>query len=254
MSKIVIKIGTNVLTTAEGKLDLNSLRTLVNQIAYLQKERHFSCIIVTSAAITCGSEQLGIKPTEIGEKQAAAAIGQSLLMKEYSGFLSMQGLKAGQILLTKDAIEDPERLKNILNTINTLLGYGVIPIINENDSVSTAEIKIGDNDELSSLVAKIVKADRYVLLTNTDGLYKNFDDLQNRTLIHEVHDVDAAHFTLAGGPTDHRSSGGMFTKLKAAQSATEVGILTKILNGRHPNILIDSLESNTLGTTFYPKK
>ena len=250
MAKIVVKIGTNVLTTDSGKLDLNSLRNIVNQIALLKKEHNHECIIVTSGAITCGAEKLGLIPETIPEKQAAASIGQLLLMQEYAQFFTTHGLTIGQLLVTRDGMEDPKRQNHILNTLNTLLEEGIVPIINENDSVSTEEIKIGDNDELSSVVTTLIKADRYILLTNTDGLYRNFNDPENKELIKEVKRIDQSILDLAGGPTDKRSSGGMYTKVKAAQHATKHGIPTQIVNGRNDNSLLESQSTKTIGTRF----
>ena len=171
---VVIKVGTNLLTTPEGKLDLNNLRDLTYQIADQINNHHKKVIMITSGSITCGSERLHLTAKTIPEKQAAAAVGQILLMREYLSFFGQKGLQAGQILLTKDGLENPTRSKNAVTTIKTLLKQKIIPIINENDSVATNEIKnsrFGDNDELSYLVAKLIKVDLLVTLTDIDGLY-----------------------------------------------------------------------------------
>ncbi len=176
--KIIIKIGTNLLTTVKGELDLNNLRQLINQISETVKKKH-KVIIVTSGAITSGAELLKVSLDTIPKKQAAASIGQLLLMNEYALFFKSHGIQVGQLLLTKDGLLDKNRKKNALNTINTLLKYNFIPIINENDSVTTKEIKFGDNDELSSIVAVLCKADQYIILSDINGVYTD-DPNQNK--------------------------------------------------------------------------
>ena len=252
LKKIVIKIGTNILTTPEGSLDLNNLRSLVDQISRLQ-EKH-RCLIVTSAAITCGSEKLKLQPQTLPEKQAAAAVGQPLLMMEYERFFSHHGHIIGQILFTKDVLDHPQRMHAAHDTINTLIEKSAIPIFNENDSISVDEIKFGDNDELSSLIALLAKADLYIILTDIDGLYtKNPKQHTDATQIFEVHNLDDQYLAMASGPLSTRSKGGMISKLKAAQLATENGITTVIANGRKAGILEDILEGKKIGTLFHAK-
>lgn len=255
MKRVVIKIGTNILTTSDRKLDLNNLRNLVCQIGHLIRNKQCECIIVTSGSITCGSEVLSLHPETIQQKQASASVGQFLLMREYATFFSQFGIQVGQILLTRDAIENEDRRLNVQNTIQTLLSLGIVPIINENDSVSTEEIQFGDNDNLSSRVAVLAKADLLVILTDTEGLFtKNPKIDPNATLIEKVTEVDEDVISRADSATSDRSKGGMLTKVLAAQFATENGIETRIAFGRKPNVISDILDGKPVGTQFLGKE
>jgi len=249
---LVIKIGTNTLTTPQGSLDLNLLRHLVDQIASFH-EQH-DCLIVTSAAVTCGSQLLGITPKSVQEKQAAAAVGQPRLMYEYERFFETKGILVAQILLTRDVFEQKERSENTFNTMTMLLKKRVIPIINENDTVAIEELKFGDNDELSSKVSVLMKADLLVLLTDIDGLFTENPKLNPKAKqIFEVKKWEDRILDMGTGPVGTRSLGGMTTKLKAAKWATEHGIKTAIANGRIENVLIKILNQEKIGTLFYPQ-
>ncbi|RAP32861.1 glutamate 5-kinase [Candidatus Marinamargulisbacteria bacterium SCGC AG-410-N11] len=249
METIVIKIGTNILTTPKGKLDLNNLRNLCNQIATLKKD--YKIIVVSSGAITCGSEYMNIKANSIPEKQAAAAIGQILLMKEYSLFFNPFSYQIGQILVTKDGLHDPKRKNNILNTIKKLVAQNIIPIINENDSVSTEEIQFGDNDELSSEVAILVKASKFIILSDINGVYdKNPHKHKNAKLLTTIKDINNKILNNSEGPSSKTSKGGMKSKIIAAKKASDHKITTIIANGRKENILIDITNNNFIGTTI----
>jgi glutamate 5-kinase len=257
---IVVKIGSSLLTNEKGQLDSVNLKNLVEQISTLQK--HFKIensdeyrfIIVTSGSITCGSETLELTPKTIPEKQAAASVGQHLLMQEYGRCFKEKGLNVGQILLTRDGLENPEREINIINTITTLLSQGVIPIINENDSVATEEIKFGDNDELSSKVAVLLQANKLILLTDTDGLYnKNPQNDSTAKLLGSVEIITAEILAMAEGPKSEKSRGGMKTKLLAAQLATTNGIETVIANGRKHKIIENIFNGGEFGTIFLAK-
>ncbi|MFC1595665.1 glutamate 5-kinase [Candidatus Margulisiibacteriota bacterium] len=247
----VIKIGSNILTTPDNKLDLNNLRNLCNQIASLLTNSH-KIIIVTSGAIVCGSERLEVTASSIPEKQAAAAVGQSLLINEYNNFLEPHSIPVAQILLTKDGLEEEQRHQNARNTIETILKLGAVPIINENDTVAIDEIRFGDNDMLSASVARLVEAQRLVILTDIDGLYTANPRLnKDCQLIPEVKVIDENLEKLACDKGSGKGVGGMVTKIAAAKLATEAGIETIVANGREKDVLLRMLlENERLGTLF----
>jgi glutamate 5-kinase len=252
---VIVKIGTNLLTTEKGNLDLNNLRNLVEQISKIHQSGEVQFLIVTSGGITCGSEQLKMEPASIPEKQAAAAVGQILLMKEYATFFGNQGIIVAQLLLTKDGMEDSTRCNHAKDTIFTLLKQNIIPIINENDVVATNEIgfAFGDNDELSSVLARTVKASRLILLTDTDGIQDR--DPVTHALSHriaEIETVDETILNLAHDSTNHRSRGGMKSKIIAAKAAAEAGISVFIADGRKPLIIQDILAGKPVGTHVRP--
>ncbi len=247
----IVKIGTNLLTTSEGILDLDALHGYASAIAtrFLQHRNHI--IMVTSGSITCGSYPLGIKPVTIPERQAAASVGQILLMKEYSTIFSQFGISVGQLLLTKDGIEDELRKHHAKNTIMTLLDHGVIPIINENDTVATDEIdqKFGDNDQLSALVAQFVGATQLILLTDTDGVYtKNPKLHSDAVLIKRIDRVTDDILAMVEDVQTGRSRGGMTSKLSAAKLASERGVDVYIANGRTDGVLSGLLKGESYGT------
>ncbi len=255
MKRVVVKIGTNILTTPDKKLDLNNLRSLVSQLGQLITEKQCEFVVVTSGAVTCGAERLALTPVTIPDKQASASVGQFLLMREYAGFFNQFGIEVGQILLTRDAIENENRRLNIQNTMHTLLSFGTVPIINENDSVSTDEIQFGDNDNLSSRVAVLAKADLLIILTDTDGLFtSNPKTNPSATLIETVSEVDEHVIARADGITSDRSKGGMLTKVQAAQYATLNGIETVVAFGRRPHIISDIVSGKSVGTRFLSRE
>jgi glutamate 5-kinase len=254
MSRLVIKVGTNILTTEDRKPDLNNLRDIAHQICDLLDTEQHTVILVTSGAITCGAEALQMTPTSIPEKQAAAAIGQSILMQEYNRFFQQRGYTCGQILLTKEGLQSDIVLNNVRNTINTLIEHKAIPIINENDSIAHDEIgiKFGDNDELSCLVAKLVQAEELILLTDIDGVFdRNPKTDAEATLIKEIRASDESMLTLAKDTPNSRSRGGMSSKLRAAKDAAEAGIDVWIANGRRRHILPDLTAGMGLGTKIW---
>jgi len=250
----VIKIGSNILTTADNKLDLNNLRYLCNQLAQC-RQKGLDLIVVTSGAIVCGSERLEITAESIPEKQAAAAVGQNLLVTEYNNFLEPHGIAVAQILLTKDGLDADTRRENARNTLQTILKLGAIPVINENDTVAIDEIKFGDNDLLSASVAGLVDADKLIILTDIDGLHTANPRLRNDTqLISEVAHVDKTIEALACEKGSGKGVGGMVSKIAAAKLATRAGVETVIANGRKSAVLIDLLlRHKKQGTTFFPK-
>lgn len=256
-SIVIIKIGTNILTTPEGKLDLNNLRSLITQIANEADKGNDHFILVTSGAITSGSERLQIQAKTIGQKQAAAAVGQILLMHEYKRFFEQRGYNIGQILLTKDCVKNKIVSQNACSTIFTLLQESVIPIINENDSVATEEIdnRFRDNDSLSCHVAKLVHAKQLILLTDIDGLYTaNPKKDPKSRLIATIIKIDDSVFNYIDDEVSTRSRGGMQSKLTAAKEASEAGIQVVIANGRKPNIINTIFTGKFIGTAIAAQK
>lgn len=254
MSLIVVKLGTNTLTTETRQLDLGVMNQVVSDVAFLIEKKH-KVVIVSSGAITCGSQALGVVAKSIPEKQASASVGQFLLMKQYAYFFEKFDLKVGQILLTKDGLEHKERRQNAYNTLCTLLEKGVVPIINENDSVSIDEIQFGDNDQLSSQVAVLIKADQLIMLSDIDGLYtKDPRSNPDAEKIEIVKKITKEIYELASPHSNQNSRGGMPSKLIAAEKATEAGIEAHIANGKVPNILRNLVEKKGVGTTFLAKK
>ena len=242
MDKQLVKIGTNLLTTPEGKLDLNNLRSLVHQICDVIQLGKIQVMVVTSGAITCGSEHMGVVPASIPERQAAHAVGQSLLMREYTTFFGQRGIRVAQILLTRDVFENSERRDNVRNTTMTLLDRGIVPIFNENDCVSVDEIgmKFGDNDRLSLLVATLLDVKRLVLLTDVDGVYDHNPKTNSKARLLPVLPV-VTDAILAGVEdiSSTRSRGGMRSKLMVAKAGSEAGIDVVIANGRSGSVLTE---------------
>ncbi|MCX5725590.1 MAG: glutamate 5-kinase [Candidatus Saganbacteria bacterium] len=250
---MVIKIGASSLTDRSGKLDTENLRRLSNEIADIIKDGK-KVVLVTSGAIVCGREKLkltGAKET-IQEKQAAAAVGQSLLMAEYGRVFGEKGLKVGQVLLTRDAIADRSRYINSRNTITALLELGAIPIVNENDTVSVDEIKVGDNDNLSALVASLVGADLIINLTNVDGFYMK-DEAGEPVLVPEVSEITREIEDAAGHPSTQLGVGGMITKIQAAKIATDAGIPMVIASAKKSGTLKKIISGEKIGTIFHSK-
>lgn len=257
MKKVVVKVGTSTLTHETGKLNLYRIEKLARCIADI-KNRGIDIVLVSSGAIGVGMGQLGLheRPHSTREKQAAAAVGQCELMFIYSKLFNEYGLNVAQILLTKDGVTDPERKENILNTFDQLFEYpGVIPIVNENDSVSVEEIEFGDNDTMSAIVAKLIGADLLILLSDIDGLYdKDPHTTDDATLIPVVLKVDDSIKKLAGGAGTQLGTGGMVTKLMAAEIVNDAGCDMILANGNNPEILFDIFDNNYRGTLFKRSK
>ncbi len=253
----IVKIGTNILTTEERKLDVLNLKSLITQISKEYSRNNAKFIIVTSGSITCGSEQMDIIAKTIPEKQAAAAVGQILLMQEYMRFFKKNNIMTGQILLTKDCITSKVKKKNAENTIFTLLEQNIIPVINENDSIATDEIgsNFGDNDNLSSKVAKLVNAKRLIILTDIDGLFTaNPKKNKSAELITSIKTVSRETFLYIKDEKNNRSRGGMYSKILSAQYASKAGTEVIIANGRRKNILTKIFNGTFTGTTVSPVK
>lgn len=255
---IVVKVGTSVLTHENGSLNIRKVSELVRVLADL-KNTGARVVLVTSGAVGVGMSRLRMpeRPKELPEKQAAAAVGQSELMNIYSRLFSEYGHMVAQILLTLDVIEDDTRRKNAENTFAKLLELGVVPVVNENDTISTYEIErmtsFGENDTLSAIVARLVKADKLVLLSDIDGLYDK-DPRKNADakLIPVIKQIDSDIQALAGGAGSERGTGGMATKLSAAIIATQGGIEMFIINGDKPEYLYEIMEGKNPGTVFLP--
>lgn len=250
---IVIKIGSNVLTDGKNRLNHHIFKQVAEQV---KKFYHYEkeIIIVSSGAIACGMEKLRIdyKNRTIPQKQAAASVGQTLLMNYYSKF--MWPIPVGQILLTADAIKDKQRAENFKNTIRELLRLGVLPIINENDSVVVDEIKFGDNDMLSAQVAALLQAKKLIIMTDIDGLYDANPKIEPKAkLIPVVQKITADILKRAGGAGSHKGTGGMASKVAAAKVATQAGVDTYILNGFRKNNLVDLYRNKAVCTHFLPQ-
>ena len=256
--RIVVKVGTSTLTHNSGALDLWSMEHLVRTLADLQGMGH-EVILVSSGAIAVGTAKLGLseRPKELRMKQAAAAVGQCRMMHIYDKFFSEYNRSMAQILLTGDDVEDPERAEHLSNTFSALLEMGVIPVVNENDSVSSAEIEtgnhkvLGDNDTLSAVVAGLCGAQGLIILTDIDGLYDS-DPRKNPQArrIPRVEEITPAVEELAGGAGSNRGTGGMATKLKAAKLAKSQGIPTAVISGSHTETLYQLLRGEDVGTVF----
>jgi len=254
--KVVIKIGSNIIAGRDG-LDEDQIARLSDEIAEIYSNG-FDVVVVSSGAIAAGMSRLALKrkPSDIRHKQAAAAVGQSALMWAYEQAFSEYDIKVAQILLTRDAFFDRTRYINAKNTILTLLDYRVVPIINENDTVSIEEIKFGDNDLLAALVAGLVGADHLVILSDVDGLYsRDPKRYPNAELIGIVKEITPELKEIAGGSGSVVGTGGMYSKLTAAEKAMNYGIKVSIINGRKTGVLGKLLlEGRYVGTTFIPQK
>ncbi len=254
--RIVIKVGTSTLAHETGLLNIKRVEEMCKVISDLKNAGN-EVVLVSSGAIGMGLGKLGIKkrPEDIPTKQAAAAIGQCELMYTYDKLFSQYNHIVAQILLTGAFVAIEDYGKNLNNTLNRLLDLGVIPIVNENDTVTTDEIVIGDNDTLGAIVAQEVKADLLIILSDINGLYtvdpnKNSD----AQLISEVDEITEEIESLAGGKTSKFGTGGMITKIKAAKMATENGVDVVIANGNDPYILYNIISGDAVCTRFTGKK
>lgn len=253
-NRIVVKVGTSTLTYATGKTNLQIVDRLARVLSDLQNQGK-EVVLVSSGAIGMAVGKLGLceKPIETAKKQAVAAVGQCELMFLYDKLFSEYNNTVAQILVTGDDIAIPRRKRNMQNTINELLKMGIIPIINENDSVSADEIEIGDNDNLSALVADMIDADLLVLFSDIDGLYDNDPHFhKNAQKFDYILDIDAIE-SMAGESSTKQGTGGMITKLQAARYATNAGIHMVIANGENITSLYDILEGKPVGTLFVSK-
>ena len=248
--RIVIKIGSATLTHATGKLNLKRIENLVKAIADFSNMGK-EIILVSSGAVSAGSAKLAMKTplTKIEDKKAAAAVGQAELMAIYDRFFSSFGIKIAQMLLTRDVIDNEIRRKNAEETLAVLINLGCVIIVNENDAVSSDELKFSGNDILAAYVSKLCKSDLLINLTDENGLYdKNPAKYKNAKLIHKVEKLTPEILAYAGGAGSARGTGGMVTKLQAAQMIAEDNTPMIIANGKNPDILYDILDGKIAGT------
>ena len=254
--RIVVKVGTSTLAHSTGRMNIRHVEDLVKVLSDLKNAGH-EMILVSSGAIGMGVGKLNLpgKPSDMPTKQAAAAVGQCELMYTYDRLFLQYNHTVAQILLTGEDVDHTERRENFENTMERLLELGALPIINENDTVATAEIKVGDNDTLGAIVARCVKADLLVLLSDIEGLY-TADPRKDPSakLIPVVEEVTPEIEALAGGVGSGLATGGMATKLRAAKMVAEVGCDMIITNGEHPEVLYDIAEGKAVGTRFIGKK
>ena len=252
--RLVVKVGSGLITAAGSGADPVRIEMLADQIAGLRTDREV--VLVTSGAIVTGTARLalGERPRSIPEKQAAAAVGQSALMWQYEIAFKRHRIAVGQVLLTAQDIADRTRYINARNTLMTLLRFGVVPIVNENDTVAVEEIKVGDNDNLSALVASLIDADLLVVLTDVDGLYTEDPSVSvGARKLDTVEAVTEDITRLVWDRAGRGSVGGMATKLEAAQKAAASGIPMIIASGHEPEVLVRLLAGERLGTLFVPK-
>lgn len=250
--KMVVKVGTSTLTQSGKKLSRRYMLGLVQQIVHLQNQG-IQVVLVSSGAIAGGRELLNFPKVDrsLPSKQMFSSIGQIKLMQIWSELFSLFDLHVGQVLLTRDDFSNRKRYLNARDTLHCLLKHRVIPIINENDTVATKEIRVGDNDNLAALVANLIEADVVVLLTDQEGLFTADPRLNpDATLIPVVKRIDESIFNLAGGSSTSLGTGGMTTKIEAAQIAAQSGTHTIVASSARPNILIDLALGQQIGTLF----
>jgi glutamate 5-kinase len=251
---VVVKVGTNVLTRADGTLEPTRLQLLADQIERLRRGGR-KVVLVSSGAIGAGVGRLGLprRPTDLRQLQACAAVGQSLLMRAYEDCLARHGIPTAQLLLTAGDFDNRARYLNARNTIVTLFEWGCLPILNENDTVSVAEIKFGDNDHLAALVVNLLRAPLLILLSVVDGLYSADPGTDpDAHLLEIVPHIDAAVLERAGDGRSALGSGGMRSKLRAARLATVAGGAVLMANGSRPGVLDAVLAGESVGTLFLP--
>src|SRR6266853_63356 len=253
ISRIVVKLGTGVLTDSRKQPDLAQMEQLVEQVA-AQCKAGKEVVLVSSGAVGAGMGVLGHakRPNDLAELQACAAIGQSRLMATYEKLFGAFGLSVAQILLTHDDLQHHERHLNARNTLVKLLGHGVVPIINENDAVSFTELKFGDNDKLSALVASLLPADLLVMLTSVEGVIHNFGKANPKT-ISIIEHIDDAVEKMAGGTDSPTAIGGMASKIQAAKIAVRSGIPLVIASGKKKRALNRIVAGEEEGTLFVPQ-
>lgn len=259
-NRIVIKVGTSTLTSETGKSDLRSFDRLACVLSDIQN-KGYEVILVSSGAIAVGTNKLNLntRPSSMRMKQATAAVGQCSVMFWYDKFFGDYDKTIAQILLNADDIEHEEKKENLINTFNALLEMGVIPVVNENDSVSYTEIEshdrlFGDNDMLSAVVAVLCKAKQLVILSDIDGMYDSDPRLHpDAKLIDRIGQIDDSVYSLAGGAGSRRGTGGMKTKIQAADLATASGIDVIITNGKNPEAIYEIIAGKPIGTLFVGK-
>ena len=250
--RIVVKIGTSTLAHSTGHLNIRRVEELCTVLSDIKNAGH-QVILVSSGAIGMGVGKLGLlqRPTDIPTKQASAAVGQCELMYTYDRLFAMFNHTVGQLLITGDDMENEKRHDNFSNTINRLLELNALPIINENDTVATEEIAIGDNDTLAAMVAQSIRADKLILLSDIDGVFTADPHTDpDAKLIHRIPAITEEVMALAGAAGSKLGTGGMVTKFHAAKICIACGCEMVIANGNHPAALYDILEGKPVGTAF----
>ncbi len=251
----VVKIGSSLLTNSGTGLDLAAIGSWVSQLLALRQEG-VDVVLVSSGAVAAGMERLALarRPRALHELQAAASIGQAALIQVYQGFLQRGHVLGAQVLLTHEDLRSRQRYLSARATLRTLLEMGALPIINENDAVTSAEIRFGDNDTLAAMVGNLLEADLLVILTDQAGLYES-DPRQNpeARLLPEVDAGDPRLLAMAGGAGSTVGSGGMLTKVRAAARAARSGTATVVCGGREPDVLLRLWKGESIGTRFHPR-
>ncbi len=255
LKRIVVKVGTSTLTHETGSINLRQVEKLVRVIADLMN-MGMEVVLVSSGAISVGVGELGLaeRPSDIRQKQALAAIGQVSLMAIYDKFFKEYGYNTSQVLLTKFVLDDDLRYNYARNAFETMIGYRVVPVVNENDVISTYEIEFGDNDTLSAYVAELVKADILVILSDIDGFYNGDPRDENSEIIPVVNEITEEIKSCARGEGTRRGTGGMITKLRAAEFVCGHGIDMVIANGEKPEILYDIVNKEKIRGTLFKGK
>jgi len=254
VSRIVVKLGTGVLTDSQKQTDMGQMVQLVAQIASIRKSGH-EVVLVSSGAVGAGMGALGYdkRPTELDELQACAAVGQSRLMATYEQLFEAFKINVAQVLLTHDDLAHHDRHLNARNTLVTLLHRGVVPIINENDAISFTELKFGDNDKLSALVSCLLPADLLVILTTVDGMIEHFGK-PDAKVISVIENLSANIEKMAKGTSSETAVGGMASKLQAAKIVIRSGIPLVIASGKKMNVLDSILKGQDVGSLFVPQQ
>lgn len=251
--RIVVKVGTSTVTHRGGHLHLGRMEALVRQLADLHAEGR-DVALVTSGAVGAGMGRLGLtaRPADLGAKQALAAVGQGLLMQRYESLFAEAGIIAGQVLLTRQDLEDPRRRASATATMEHLFTWRVIPVVNENDAVTGEEIRVGDNDTLSARVAALTRADLLILLSDVDGFYpadpRTNPGLEPLPMVSLADDLERA----AGGAGSSQGTGGMVTKVQAARICGAAGIPVVLASGAQPGAVREILAGAQVGTLFQP--
>lgn len=256
VKRLVIKVGTSTITHASGKLNLEQIDSLVMQIANLHN-KGIDVVLVSSGAIAAGLGKLGLNKLDLSlsEKQAMAAVGQNILIHMYKKMFSEHGIVVGQILLTKEDFDSMTRIKLCQDTFESLRRFHVIPIVNENDAVAVEEIKVGDNDTLSALVANIFDADLLIILSDIDGLYDDNPKTNPEARLVPLVETMTPYIESLAGDTDNiMGTGGMATKISAVKQAHKTHTRTVIANGKTHNVLNDILSGRSVGTYFNLKE
>lgn len=256
LNKIVIKIGTAVISDFETGINTHRLKNIVKNVSEIIKKQNAKVIIVSSGAVSSGMFVLNrsSRPQSLPEKQAIASIGQIFLMKRYTDEFNKYGLTISQVLLTNDLLTNRERFVNAKNTLNVLLDWGIVPVINENDTVSVEELRFGDNDRLAALVSILVDADLLLILSDVDGLYSDLPDKPGAYKIDYIEKIDKKIYSYASNVMSKFGTGGMQSKIKAAEVATRSGIDCIICNGQKDDAIARALNEQGFGTFFKAQK